>query len=133
MDTAEKPQTTYSVEILHQTFANMVNTIRLEESEDLELDWNAVLSTAAYWICSRYHTTLKAIPGQLVFGQDMILNIRHVSNCRIIRQQKQNIIQKNSQREKKRRTFHQYRKGEKKLYIISREISMRNLILALIK
>ena len=43
----------------------------------------------------------------------MIFNIRHVTNWRMIRQQKQNIIQKNNQRENEQIIHHQYRKVEK--------------------
>ena len=32
---------------------------------------------AAFAMHSMYHTTLKAMPGQLIFGRDMVLNIEH--------------------------------------------------------
>ena len=42
--------------------------------------WAGILSVATFAICSTYHTTLKATPGQLVFGQDMIFNIKYIVN-----------------------------------------------------
>jgi hypothetical protein len=38
--------------------------------------WGPFLSSAAYAIHSTFHTTLKATPGQLVFGRDMVLPIK---------------------------------------------------------
>ena len=58
--------------------ASMVRSKDLETSEDVDFDWQGVLAAAAYGIRSTYHTTLKASPGQLVFGRDMLFNIRHV-------------------------------------------------------
>ena len=43
----------------------------------------------------------------------MIFNIRHVANCIMIRQQKQNIIRNNNQLENVQIICHQYFKGEK--------------------
>jgi hypothetical protein len=37
--------------------------------------WGLCLSSNAYAICSTFHTTLKATPGQLMFGRDMVLPI----------------------------------------------------------
>jgi hypothetical protein len=38
------------------------------------------LSSAAYAIRSTFHTTLKATPGQLVFGRDMVLPINFIAD-----------------------------------------------------
>ena len=42
--------------------------------------WANVLSAATFAIQSTYHTTLKAMPGQLVFSQDIISNIKYIAN-----------------------------------------------------
>ena len=36
--------------------------------------WSGILSAADFLVQSKYHTTLQATSGQLVFGRDMILN-----------------------------------------------------------
>ena len=50
---------------------------------------------------------------QLLFGQDAILNINHVSNWKHIRQRKQLQINHNNKRENMRRNNHQYKVGDK--------------------
>jgi hypothetical protein len=47
------------------------------------------LSSAAYAIRSTFHTTLKATPGQLVFGRDILLPIKFVADWGKIEQQRQ--------------------------------------------
>ena len=118
MATTANPQANSIVERVHQTLGNMVRSLNLQESEDLDFEWNGVLSAAAYGIRSTYHTTLKASPGQLVFGRDMIFNIRHVADWRAIQQRKQQVIDKNNRRENSTRIEHHYQIGD--------EVIMRN-------
>jgi hypothetical protein len=42
--------------------------------------WGPFLSSAAYEIRITFHTTLKATPGQLVFGRDMVLPIQFMAD-----------------------------------------------------
>jgi hypothetical protein len=42
--------------------------------------WGPFLSSDAYAIRSTFHTTLKATPGQLVFGKDMVLPISFMAD-----------------------------------------------------
>jgi hypothetical protein len=53
-----------------------------------------------------FHTTLQALPMQLVFGQDAILNVKHITDWEHIRQQKQDRINKNDKRKNKNRRNH---------------------------
>ena len=50
---------------------------------------------------------------QLVFGQDAILNIKHVADWEHIQQRKQLRINHNNRREDMRQNNHQYKVGEK--------------------
>jgi hypothetical protein len=63
---------------------------------------------------STFHTTLQNTPGQLVFGCDMILNVKHEANWEYIRARKQNIILKNKA-ENAKRIPHTYNVGSKVL------------------
>jgi hypothetical protein len=57
----------------------MICTFNLEENFlDNDDPWSGILSATAFAVQSTYHTTLRAMPGQLVFGRDMILNIQHI-------------------------------------------------------
>ena len=61
--------------------------------------WKGILSATAFAVRSTYHTTLQKSPGQLVFGRDMILNIQHKANWELIRERKQQLINKNNKKE----------------------------------
>ena len=82
---------------------------------DEDNPWKGILSATAFAVRSTYHTTLKKSPGQLVFGRDMILNIKHTANWEYIKQQKQRLINKNNERENSKRVPHQYKAGDKAL------------------
>ena len=62
-----------------------------------------------------YHTTLKATPGQLVFGRDMILPIKFAADWALIEKQKQQSINNSNKRENKNRIKHEYKVGDKVL------------------
>jgi hypothetical protein len=57
--------------------------LRTAERDGREMDekdpWGPFLSSAAYAICSTFHTTLKATPGQW-FGRDMVLPIKFIAD-----------------------------------------------------
>jgi hypothetical protein len=63
-----------------------------------------------------YHTTAQATPSQLVFGRDVILNIKFDANWKLIHECKQCAINKNNQMENETRIPHNYRVGDKVLY-----------------
>jgi hypothetical protein len=56
-----------------------------------------ILTAVVFALCSTYHTTLRAMPGQLVFGRDMILNVQHITDWTAIKKHKQHPIYKNNQ------------------------------------
>ena len=77
--------------------------------------WAGLLAAAAFAIRSTYHTTLKATPGQLVYGRDMVLNMKHVANWDAITQAKRKMILKNNKRENSKRIPHTYKVGDEVL------------------
>jgi hypothetical protein len=42
--------------------------------------WGPFLASAAYAIRSTFHTTLKATPGQLVFGRGVVLPVKFIAD-----------------------------------------------------
>ena len=116
MATTANPQANSIIERVHLTLANMVRTRDLQKSEDIDFDWQGVLAAAAYGIRSTYHTTLRATPGQLVFGRDMLFNIQHIADWRAIKQRRQEVINQNNRRENSKRIRHKYRVGDKVLF-----------------
>jgi len=115
--TVRNPQaSTILVERVHQVIGNMIRTFELENNYLDETDpWKGVLSATAFAVRSTFHTTLQSTPGQLVFERDMIFNIKHTANWEYIKQRKQQIINKNNQRENAKRKEHVYKVGDKVL------------------
>jgi hypothetical protein len=74
-----------------------------------------ILSATAFAVRSTFHMTLQNTPGQLVFGCDMILKVKHEANWEYIRAQKQNILLKNKKAENAKRIPHTYNIGDKVL------------------
>ena len=108
------PQANAIIERVHQLLGNMIRSFEIEEKEIDETDpWTGILTAAAWAIRSTYHTTLQATPGQLVFGRDMVWNVNHIADWQYIKQRKQNLIDKNNERENKKRILHDYEVGEK--------------------
>ena len=96
---------------------NQLRSFELEEREftSEEETFEPFLTACAYAIRCTYHTTLKATPGQLVFGRDMILPIKFRADWALIEQQKQQIINKSNEMENKKRIPHTYQIGNKVL------------------
>ncbi len=79
----EKPLSSYNpqsngiVEQVHQVLGNALRPFELKNKElNANEPWGPFLNAAAWAIQSTIHTTLDATPGQLVFGQDMLLPIQ---------------------------------------------------------
>ena len=67
--TTRNPQANAIIEHVHQVLGNLIRTFELKEnSMDDDDPWAGILTAAAFAICSTVHTTLKATPGQLLFG-----------------------------------------------------------------
>jgi hypothetical protein len=64
---------------------------------------------------STFHTCLQSTPGQIVFGRDMIFNVKYIANWELIKQRKQKIINLNNKKENAKRMQHVYQVGEKVL------------------
>ena len=89
------PQANTIIEIIYQVLGNLVCTYNLQETYVDEADpWMGILATAAFAVQITYHWTKQKSPGKLVLGQDMILPIDYIANCRCVRQRKQAQIEK---------------------------------------
>jgi hypothetical protein len=66
--TAYNPQANRIIDWVQLILANVLQTFELQERErDAKDPWSSFLASAAFAIRSTYHTTLNAMPGQLVF------------------------------------------------------------------
>eukprot|EP00957_Ditylum_brightwellii_P183205 13954849-Ditylum_brightwellii.AAC.1 len=64
---------------------------------------------------SAYHTVLGTTPGQLVYGRDMLHDVKHVTNWELSRLHKQTIIDYFAARENANGISHDYTVGDKVL------------------
>jgi hypothetical protein len=75
----------FSLNSFWRVFSPLSNiNIMTAEVDGREMDekdpWGPFLASAAYAIRSTFHTTLKATPGKLVFGRDMVLPIKFMAD-----------------------------------------------------
>ena len=71
-----------------------------------------ILEKTSFRVQSSYHNTKYKIPVQIIFGQDIILPINHVSDWRCVRQHKHVQIEKDAIRNNSTRIDHNYRVGD---------------------
>jgi hypothetical protein len=68
-------------------------------------DIDAVLTNAAWAICSTYHTVLKASPGAAIFGRDMLFNIPFIVDWKKIGDYRQRQTDLNNMRENEKNIY----------------------------
>ena len=95
--TITNPQSNTIVERVHQVVDDMLRTQDLKQHTFDSIDpWGPILNEAAWAICSTYHTTNRASPGQLVYGRDMLFNIPYQPNWKDIALNNKIIINKSN-------------------------------------
>ena len=101
------------VERVHQTLGNLLRVYELEEYEFPRGNpWSNILASAMWAICSTFHTTLGATPGQLIFGRDMLFDLSFKANWKNIKERKQTRIVESNKRENAKRIHDTYRVGD---------------------
>ena len=89
-DSPGNTQAKITIERIHQVLGNIVCKYNLQEIYVDDTDpLMRILAAADFAVQNKYHRTKQKIPGQLFFGQDMVLPINHIANWRYIHQQKQ--------------------------------------------
>ncbi len=76
-------------------------------------DIDIFLADAAWAICSTHHTVLKASPGAVIFGQDMLFDILFIADCKKIGEHRQKLTDLNTAHENKGRIDYDYKVGQK--------------------
>ena len=101
--TTYNPQVNSILEIIHQVILKLVRKFDLQNNYlDEGEPWSGILSATDFAVLSTYHTTLQAMPGQLLFRSDMIRNTPSIADWEDIRLRKQKITDKNNQIEGKK-------------------------------
>ena len=93
---------------------NLIRSFEPQDNPYLDSDdpWLGILAAASFAMCSTYHTTLHAMPGQLTFGRDMILNTQYLADWTAIKAQKLQLICKNNIIENSKCIPYQYKVGD---------------------
>jgi hypothetical protein len=76
-------------------------------------DVNVFLDSAAWAICSTYHTVLKASPGAEIFGRDMLFDIPFIDNWNKIGDYRQRQTDLSTEHENKKRVNYDYKVGNR--------------------
>ena len=76
--TTSNPRSNAIVERIHQTIGNIIRTFDVSNIVNND-SWSGILAATMFAIRATYHTTLQASTMQQLFGQDAILNIKHVA------------------------------------------------------
>lgn len=68
MTTVRNPQGNSTVERMHQTLGNMLRAIDID-------NWTIAVQTTAFALRAAHNRVLNALPTQIVFGRDLIVNV----------------------------------------------------------
>lgn len=105
----KNPQSNAILERIHQVVGSMLKTKDLVNIEFDELDmWSPILASVAYAIRCSHQSTLNTTHGQLVFGRDMLLDLKFEPNYEQMWAKKQKRFKYNNIRENSKRAAHDY-------------------------
>jgi hypothetical protein len=83
----------YARKSASDTIGNLLRVYERKEYEFPRADpWSNILASAAWAICSTFHTTLGATPGQLVYGRDMLFDLSLKANWKNIKEKKWHVL-----------------------------------------
>ena len=93
----------------------MLRTYEVQDLENVDKPLDGILAAICFALRATTHTTLQASPTQLAFGRDHILNVKFEVDWQLIRKRKQDMINKNNERENSKRIAYNYQEGQKVL------------------
>ena len=106
----KNPQSNAILERIHQVVGSMLKTQDLVNvTFDVANPWGEILAAIGYAVRCSYHSTLRATPGQLVFGRDMLLDLKFEPNYQEVWANKQKRINYDNIRENSKRVSHDYK------------------------
>ena len=92
MQRDKNPQAYAILERLNQAIGNMLKTKYLANVTFYAVaPWSEIITSIAYAVRCSYHSTLKANPGQLIFGRDMLPDINLQPNYKNMWLRKKNL------------------------------------------
>ena len=112
--TLGNPMSNAVLERTHQVLGKIVQTFNISTKTYIDKDdqRTGILAAADFAICSTTNRQKGHGPGQLIFGHDMIIPIKHSVDWGLIRQRKQIQINKYNIRENIHRVDYDYKVGD---------------------
>ena len=101
----KNPQTNVFVERVHQVIGDAIRSMELHTKLYSNVTINPVLQNVAYGIHTTYHSSS---PGQIVFGQDMVINSLYLANWKNLAMHCETQIHNNNVAKNKSQIFHDY-------------------------
>ena len=112
--TLGNPVSNVILERIHHVLGSLVQTFNIQQTYvDKNDPWTSILASAAFVLFSTTSGPKCYIPGQLIFGRDMILLIKHRVDWEFIRHQKQTQINRGNTRKNKHRVDYDYKVRDK--------------------
>ena len=120
--TVKNPQANAICERMHQTMANQLRPIlmqnppqNLHEAENLV---DTMLANTVYALRTAVHTTLQSSPAAIAFGRDMIFNVPFIADLQTMQYRKQRLVDRNAARENAKRIDYNYQIGQQVLVAV---------------
>ena len=116
--TFRNPQANAMLERVHQTICNILCTLKVQNMLlDNKNPWGDILASTMFVLRDTVHTTTQYSPAQPMYGRNSIINGCHDVDCKIIRNPKQDLINKGNKHENRNQINHLYKQGDKVLPI----------------
>jgi len=120
----KNPQSNAFVERIHLTIGDSLRAMDLSNRAFDETTVHGILQAIAWALRTNYYTSLRTSPGQLAFGQDMVVPATYLANWRHIHERRQKNILYNNARENHSRIEHDYKVGDY-VYVLSEDIQRK--------
>jgi len=122
--TIKNPQSNAIVERVHLTISNSLRAMDLSNRSFDDTTVHGVLQSIAWALRTTFHTSLRASPGQLAFGRDMIISATYLANWHQIHTRRHRNILYDNARENRKRIDYDYKVGDF-VYVLTKEINRK--------
>jgi len=85
----KNPQSNAIVERIHLTIGDSLRAMDLSNRAFDDTTVHRILQAIAWGLRTTYHTSLRTSPGQLAFGQDVVVPATYLANWRHIHERRQ--------------------------------------------
>ena len=121
--TIKNPRSNSICERMHQAVGNVLRTLRAHHQAPAGIASLAhlvdtAIATCVYATRSALHSELKATPGSLAFGRDMLLDIPLIADLTTIRDNRQQPIDRRLVEANRKRFAHDYQPGDEVLRLV---------------